>query len=119
MTKHSVSIADTQLTACLMSKISSILMNSYEKEFSISHFVAIHCDCQEHNPMLNEFLTVVHILSPFLCKVTVVVTAESLMWDLKLCHPRCVRSIIQSCGVYISIYIYSHEHNNMTISSNI
>ena len=27
--------------------------------------------------------------------------------------------ITQSCSVYISIYTYSHEHNNITISSNI
>jgi len=39
--------------------------------------------------------------------------------DLKVCHLHCVRSIIQSCSVYISIYTYSHEHNNITISSNI
>jgi len=38
---------------------------------------------------------------------------------LKVCHPRCVRSIIQNCSVFISIYTYSHEHNNITISSNI
>ena len=30
--------------------------------------------------------------------------------DLKACHPRCVRSIIQSC---------SHEHNNIAFSSDI
>ena len=35
--------------------------------------------------------------------------------NLKVCHLRCVRSIIQSCSVYIR---YSHEHN-ITISSNI
>ena len=30
------------------------------------------------------------------------------------------RSLItQSCSMYISIYTYSHEHNNITISSNI
>ena len=28
-------------------------------------------------------------------------------------------SQIQSCRVYISIYTYSHEHNNITISSSI
>ena len=27
--------------------------------------------------------------------------------------------IIQGCSVYVSIYTYSHEHNNITISSNI
>ena len=26
------------------------------------------------------------------------------MDGLKVCHPRCVRSIIQNCSVYISIY---------------
>jgi len=36
-----------------------------------------------------------------------------------VCHLRCVRSTIQSCSVYISIYTYSHEHNNIAISSNI
>ena len=29
--------------------------------------------------------------------------------NLKVCHPRCVRSITQSCSVYISIYTYSHD----------
>ena len=40
---------------------------------------------------------------------------------LNVCHPRCVRSLIQSCSMYISIYIYTdgHENNNITISSNI
>ena len=40
-------------------------------------------------------------------------------YPLKVWHPRCVRSIIQSCSVYISIYTYSHEHNNIIISSDI
>ena len=31
----------------------------------------------------------------------------------------CIWTIIQSCSVYISIHTYSHEHNNITISSNI
>jgi len=31
----------------------------------------------------------------------------------KVCHPRCVWSIIQSCSVYMSIYTYSYEHNNV------
>ena len=47
---------------------------------------------------------------------------------LKVWHPRCVRSVIQSCSVcvcvcvcvyiyiYIYIYIHSREHNNITIS---
>ena len=39
--------------------------------------------------------------------------------NLKVCHSRCAGSIIQSCSVYISIYTYSHEHNNITISSDI
>ena len=39
--------------------------------------------------------------------------------SLKVCHPCCVRSITQSFSVYIPIYTYSHEHNNITISSNI
>ena len=39
--------------------------------------------------------------------------------DLMVCHPCCVRSVIKSCSVYISIYTYSHEHNNITITSNI
>ena len=34
-------------------------------------------------------------------------------------HPCCVRSITQSCSVYISIYTYSHELNSITIGSNI
>ena len=39
---------------------------------------------------------------------------------LKVWHPRCVRSIMQSCSVYISIYIYSHETQQLyIISSNI
>ena len=44
---------------------------------------------------------------------------KSISRDLKLCHPRCVRLIIQSRSLYLSIYTYSHEHNNVTISSNI
>jgi len=28
--------------------------------------------------------------------------------NLKVCHPRCVRSVIKSCSLYISIYTYSH-----------
>ena len=36
---------------------------------------------------------------------------------LKVCHPRCVRSIIQSCIVYISIYI--HTVTNTTISQSV
>jgi hypothetical protein len=118
---NSVSIAETQLTGCLTSKVSSILMNSYEKEFSIPHCVAIHCDFQEHNPTLNELLTVVHILGSFFCKVTVVLTAESLTWDV--CVPlvyrvapvnnaccklrRCPRDIDGSCiytGEGVSLY---------------
>jgi len=39
--------------------------------------------------------------------------------NLKVCHPRCVRSIKQSCSVYISIYTDSHEHNNISVSSDI
>ena len=38
---------------------------------------------------------------------------------LKVCHPRCVRSITQSCSVYISIYTYSNEHNSIAVSNNI
>ena len=35
-------------------------------------------------------------------------------------HPSCVRSIIQSCSVYISIYAYSHETQQLyMISSDI
>jgi len=41
------------------------------------------------------------------------------MPSLKVCHPRCVRSVIQSCSVYISIYTYSHEHNDITISKKV
>jgi len=26
-------------------------------------------------------------------------------------------NVIQSCSVYVSTYTYSHEHNNITISS--
>jgi len=33
-----------------------------------------------------------------------------------MCHPHCVRSIIKSCSVYVSIYTYGHEHNNITIT---
>ena len=36
-----------------------------------------------------------------------------------MCHNRSVRSITQSCSVCISIYTYSHEHNNITVSSEI
>ena len=32
---------------------------------------------------------------------------------LKVCHPRCVRSITQSCSVYI--YLYIHTVMNTTI----
>ena len=38
---------------------------------------------------------------------------------LEVWHPRCVRSVIQSCSVYISIYNYSHEHNSIIISSDV
>ena len=37
--------------------------------------------------------------------------------DLKVWHPSCVRSIIQSCSVYISIYIESHETQQLYIIS--
>ena len=37
--------------------------------------------------------------------------------NLKMWHPRCVRSIIQSCSVYISIYTYSHETQQLYIIS--
>jgi len=49
------------------------------------------------------------------------VSSRTQYWQsvLKVCHPRCVRSIIQSCSVYISICAYSHEHNNITFSSHI
>ena len=30
---------------------------------------------------------------------------QFLSLNLKVCHPRCVRSIIQSCSVYIYIYL--------------
>ena len=36
--------------------------------------------------------------------------------NLDVCHPRCVRSVIQSCSLCISIYTYSHKHSNITIS---
>ena len=39
--------------------------------------------------------------------------------NLKVCHPCCVRSIIQGSSFYISIYTHSHEYNNIVISSNI
>ena len=44
-----------------------------------------------------------------------------MLWPpyLKVCHSRCVGSITQSCSVYISVYTYSHEHNNITVSSDI
>ena len=35
--------------------------------------------------------------------------------NLKVCHPRCVRSVIQSCSLYISIYTYSHETQQLYI----
>jgi len=44
---------------------------------------------------------------------------KDYIFNLTECYPRCVRSITQSCSVYISIYTYSHEHNNITISSDI
>jgi len=50
---------------------------------------------------------------------TVCTYYKFVVYNLKVCHPRCVRSIIQSCSVYVSIYTYSHKHNNITISSNI
>lgn len=59
MTKDIVSIAETQLTGCLTSKISTILINFYEKEFLVPHFVSICCNFQEHNPTLNELIIVV------------------------------------------------------------
>jgi hypothetical protein len=97
VTKHSVIIAETELTDCLTCKVSSILINSYEKEFSIPHCVAIHCDLQVHNPSLNELLTVVHILGSFLCKVTVVLTAESLTWDVCVPLVYCVPPVNSAC----------------------
>jgi len=33
--------------------------------------------------------------------------------SLKVCHPRCVRLIIQSSNVYIYIYIYIYMHTVM------
>jgi len=44
---------------------------------------------------------------------------QKYLKSLTVCHPHCVRSIIQSSSVYISIYAYSHEHNNITVSSDI
>jgi len=49
-------------------------------------------------------------------------TSLSLLSDrhhfyLKVRHPRCVRSVIQSCSVYISIYTYSHETQQSYITS--
>ena len=44
---------------------------------------------------------------------------EVSVLNFKVCHPNCVRSGIQSCIVYISIYTYSHEHNNITFSGDI
>ena len=32
---------------------------------------------------------------------------------LKVCHPHCVRSVLQSFSVYISIYTYSHETQHL------
>jgi hypothetical protein len=59
VTKDFVSIAETQLTGYLTSKISSISINFYEKEFSVPHFVSICYNFQEHNSTLNELLIVV------------------------------------------------------------
>ena len=39
--------------------------------------------------------------------------------NLMVCHPRCGRSIVRRCSVYISVYTYSHEHNYITVSSDI
>jgi len=63
-------------------------------------------------------------------KVFRVVTLSSTITDshrfeatyhlhLKVCHSRCVRSITERCSMYISVYTYSHEKNNITISNNI
>ena len=38
-------------------------------------------------------------------------------YNLKVCHPHGVRSVIQSCSVYIYIHAVM-KHNNITISSN-
>ena len=41
-----------------------------------------------------------------------------LFFNLKVCHLRFGRSIIQSCSACISIYTYSHEQDNVTSCSN-
>ena len=47
--------------------------------------------------------------------VCVCVCFDDVIFNLKVCHLRCVRSIIQSRSVYISLYTYSHKHNNITL----
>ena len=40
---------------------------------------------------------------------------QKYLKSLKVCYPHCVRSIIQSCSVCVSIHTYSHEHNSITV----
>jgi len=35
--------------------------------------------------------------------------------DIKVWHPRCVRSIIQSSSVYIYLYIYIYSHETQQL----
>ena len=73
---------------------------------------------------MNLFLRTVHpeMNDVFLCSLLLVnmlvilqifqVMAYNDIWMERVC-------ITQSCSVYISIYTYSHEHNNITISKKV
>ena len=65
----------------------------------------------------NKFEKLVHLVGFLIRIFHDARSSEHQISNLKVWHPRCVRSIIQSCSVYISIYTYSHETQQLYIIS--
>ena len=52
-------------------------------------------------------------------KVPGSLSSSNMDYALKVCHPHCVRSITQSCSIYIYIYIYYVIQGNMILESQV
>jgi len=69
------------------------------------------------NDLMNSKRILYLILLQFWDDISLLCNEQKPYSNLKVCHPRCVRSIIQSSSVYISIYTYSHETQQLYIIS--
>jgi len=75
-----------------------------------SECVSVALAIQHTNRMRSIVLSSVpvrlyHTVTYYLIKGTI--SCLDFLYNLKVCHPRCVRSIIQNCSIYIYIYIQS------------